>query len=237
MHNDYFFLRIPPRGLDARAAFAPWATFGGPGPGGFRRRGGGGGRARRGDVRAAILALLQERPMHGYEIITELASRTADVWRPSPGSVYPTLQLLEDEGLVNSVESAGKRRFSLTAEGPLRRQPSDRERPPGKSSPTVRSPRPHDSARRPSSSPRRLDRSLTPAPPPSGDRSPRSSARRADDCTHCWLKTPPRTEPPSGSYVAGTVIRPVEHGLFTTARSLRPVHYGLLSTACSVRVV
>ena len=117
MHNDHFSWRIPPRGLDARAAFAPWATFGGPGPGGFRRRGGGGGRARRGDVRAAILALLQERPMHGYEIITELASRTDDVWRPSPGSVYPTLQLLEDEGLVNSVESAGKRRFSLTAEG------------------------------------------------------------------------------------------------------------------------
>jgi DNA-binding PadR family transcriptional regulator len=90
---------------------------GGFGPGPRRRGGGFGGRARRGDVRAAILALLAERPMHGYEIISELAARTNGIWRPSPGSVYPTLQMLEDEGLVTSVEDDGKRRFSLTDDG------------------------------------------------------------------------------------------------------------------------
>jgi len=114
-YGNFGVRRVPESGADARAAFGPWGMFGPPGPG-FRRRGGAG-RARRGDVRAAILALLQERPMHGYEIITELASRTEDAWRPSPGSVYPTLQLLEDEGLVSSVEAEGKRRFSLTEEG------------------------------------------------------------------------------------------------------------------------
>src|SRR5689334_20855925 len=80
------------------AGFGPGgAGFGPGGPFFFKRRGG---RARRGDVRAAALALLTERPMHGYEMIQELESRTDGMWRPSPGSVYPTLQLLEDEGLV-----------------------------------------------------------------------------------------------------------------------------------------
>lgn len=55
--------------------------------------------------------------MHGYEMISELDSRTAGVWRPSPGSVYPTLQMLEDEGLIVSEESEGRRRFSLTDAG------------------------------------------------------------------------------------------------------------------------
>jgi len=82
-----------------------------------RRGRGPGGRARRGDVRTAVLALLAERPMHGYEIIQELAERTGGVWKPSPGSVYPTLQLLEDEGHVVAEEDAGKRRFSLTESG------------------------------------------------------------------------------------------------------------------------
>jgi DNA-binding PadR family transcriptional regulator len=68
-------------------------------------------------VRAAVLALLAERPMHGYEMITELENRTGGVWRPSPGSVYPTLQQLEDEGLVRSEEADGKRVFHLTDEG------------------------------------------------------------------------------------------------------------------------
>jgi len=80
------------------------------------------GRARRGDVRSAILVLLVERPMHGYEIIGELSERTEGLWRPSPGSIYPTLQLLEDEGLVGaqadeSAGNAGKRRYKLTEEG------------------------------------------------------------------------------------------------------------------------
>ena len=83
--------------------------------GGFGGRGRG--RARRGDVRAAILALLAEKPMHGYEMIQVLAERTGGVWKPSPGSIYPSLQLLEDEGLVQVDESTGKRLFSLTDAG------------------------------------------------------------------------------------------------------------------------
>src|SRR4249919_1945395 len=88
--------------------------FGGPRRG---RRGGPGRRARRGDVRVAALALLSERPMHGYEMIQELEERTDGVWRPSPGAVYPALQLLEDQGFVTADAEAGKRLFSLTDTG------------------------------------------------------------------------------------------------------------------------
>jgi len=88
-----------------------------PGPWGHRGRGRGQGRRGRGDVRAAILALLAERPMHGYEMIQELEARTGGVWRPSPGSVYPTLQLLEDEDLIAGEEGEGRRRFTLTDAG------------------------------------------------------------------------------------------------------------------------
>lgn len=102
----------------------PHFPFGGPWPGGrgghAGRGWGGGGRARRHNVRAAVLALLAERPMHGYEMIQELASRTGGVWRPSPGSIYPTLQLLEDEGLiVGTVDESGggRKRFTLTDAG------------------------------------------------------------------------------------------------------------------------
>ena len=71
----------------------------------------------RGDVRAAIVALLAEEPMHGYQIITELTERSGGAWRPSPGSVYPTLQALEDQGLVTADQSEGRRVFSLTDTG------------------------------------------------------------------------------------------------------------------------
>jgi DNA-binding PadR family transcriptional regulator len=74
-------------------------------------------RARRGDVRGAILALLAEEPMHGYEMIQRLEERTGGRWRPSAGSIYPTLQLLEDEGLVSPEELDGRRVFKLTDEG------------------------------------------------------------------------------------------------------------------------
>jgi DNA-binding PadR family transcriptional regulator len=85
------------------------------GPGGPRF---GGRKARRGDIRAAILALLAEQPMHGYQIIQELTERTEGVWRPSPGSVYPTLQQLEDEELVEpSAPDTGKRVYTLTEAG------------------------------------------------------------------------------------------------------------------------
>src|SRR5690349_13398372 len=89
-----------------------------PPPGHHHGRGHGRGRGRRGgNVRAAILALLKERPMHGYEMIQELDSRTGGVWRPSPGSVYPTLQMLEDEGLIEAEATGGRKRFSLTDAG------------------------------------------------------------------------------------------------------------------------
>jgi DNA-binding PadR family transcriptional regulator len=68
-------------------------------------------------VRASILALLKDRPMHGYEMIQEIAERSGGAWKPSPGSVYPTLQLLEDEGLIASASEGGKKLFSLTESG------------------------------------------------------------------------------------------------------------------------
>ena len=74
-------------------------------------------RARRGDVQAAVLALIAEQPMYGYQILQELTERSGGAWSPSPGSVYPTLQLLEDQGLLTSEQSGGKRVYSLTAEG------------------------------------------------------------------------------------------------------------------------
>ncbi|GGP47931.1 PadR family transcriptional regulator [Saccharothrix coeruleofusca] len=98
----------------------PLVPPGPPGPPGPFGRGGGrgGGRQRRGNVRAALLALLAERPMHGYEMIQEIGQRTDGLWRPSPGSVYPTLQLLADEGLVSaSEEPGGKKLFTLTGTG------------------------------------------------------------------------------------------------------------------------
>lgn len=93
-------------------------------------RGRGGARARRGDVRAAVLALLAERPMHGYEMIKELEERTDGAWTPSAGSIYPTLQMLEDEGLIRGEESDGKRRFSLTEEGAAQQQEKQGEEAP-----------------------------------------------------------------------------------------------------------
>ena len=83
----------------------------GRGPGRGRHR------VRRGDVRSAILALLDDRAMHGYEMITELEERTGGRWRPSAGSIYPTLQLLEDEGLVTAKEVDGRKVYSLTDSG------------------------------------------------------------------------------------------------------------------------
>jgi DNA-binding PadR family transcriptional regulator len=68
-------------------------------------------------VRASIITLLKERPMHGYEMIQEIGERSGGAWRPSPGSVYPTLQLLEDEGLIESRSEGGKNLFTLTDAG------------------------------------------------------------------------------------------------------------------------
>jgi DNA-binding PadR family transcriptional regulator len=89
--------------------------FGGPGgPGGPRGRGR---RARRGDIRAAALLLLAEEPRNGYGLMQEIEERSGGVWRPSPGSVYPALAQLEDEGLVRAAEHDGRKTFELTDAG------------------------------------------------------------------------------------------------------------------------
>ena len=90
--------------------------FGGP-PFGGHRGGHRGRKARRGDIRTAALLLLAEQPRNGYQIMQEIEERSEGVWRPSPGSVYPTLQQLEDEGLVRSQESEGQRLIELTDAG------------------------------------------------------------------------------------------------------------------------
>lgn len=88
-----------------------WA---GPGWGGPSRRPG---KARRGDVRAAILSVLQDTDLNGYQMIQEIEERSGGAWKPSPGSVYPTLQQLEDEGLVVAGAPDGRRTYRLTEEG------------------------------------------------------------------------------------------------------------------------
>jgi DNA-binding PadR family transcriptional regulator len=105
---------FPPGGGQFGGPFGGWG-----GGRGHRHHGRGRGRpgGRRPNVRAAVLALLVERPMHGYEMIQELDTRTGGIWRPSPGSIYPTLQLLEDEGLIVADESGARRRFTLTEAG------------------------------------------------------------------------------------------------------------------------
>jgi DNA-binding PadR family transcriptional regulator len=94
---------------DPRRDLLTGLPMGGPGFG-PRRTG-------QGDVRVAILALLAERPMHGYQIIREIGERTGGVWRPSPGSVYPALQQLEDEGLVAIEKAEGRKVARLTEAG------------------------------------------------------------------------------------------------------------------------
>lgn len=83
----------------------------------FDPRPSGGSRMARGDVRTAVLSLLAEKPMHGYQIITEIAERSGGSWKPSAGSVYPTLQLLADEGLITAEEQNGRKTYSLTDAG------------------------------------------------------------------------------------------------------------------------
>jgi len=116
----------------------PWRGFAGPkGPGHWGGKGGGFGgpwggwwpgppgpppgaqraKAGRGDVRAAILALLREGPRTGYQIMAEIEERSGGAWRPSPGAVYPALSQLADEGLIVGEESDGRRTFSLSEAG------------------------------------------------------------------------------------------------------------------------
>jgi DNA-binding PadR family transcriptional regulator len=92
--------------VGARGAWWPGPPASGPGP-----------KASRGDVRAAILALLLEGPRNGYQIMSEIDERSGGAWRPSPGAVYPALSQLADEGLIAGDESGGKRTFRLTDAG------------------------------------------------------------------------------------------------------------------------
>ena len=100
----------PPFGVGRR--LGPF--FGGPG--GFPR----GPRARRGDVREAALLLLAEGPLNGYQIMQEIERRSNGVWRPSPGSIYPALAQLEDEGLIRTEELGERRAYALTDAGRAR---------------------------------------------------------------------------------------------------------------------
>jgi DNA-binding PadR family transcriptional regulator len=92
---------------------------GGPGPFGHgpRGRGRGRGRARRGDVRLALLRLLAEEPRNGYQLMQTIETRSGGRWSPSPGSVYPTLAQLEDEGLIRSTDGEGSRLYTITDAG------------------------------------------------------------------------------------------------------------------------
>ena len=109
------------RGFGPGGGRADIPGFGGPGfggpPGGPHHRGRGGRRARRGDIRSAILLLLAEEPRNGYGLMQEIEERSGGVWRPSPGSVYPALSQLEDEGLVQATDHEGRKSFTLTDEG------------------------------------------------------------------------------------------------------------------------
>lgn len=86
--------------------------MGGPGRPRGRRRGG-----RGGDVRAAALLLLAEEPQHGYQLIQGIAEKSEGAWSPSPGSIYPVLQQLEDEGLLTFERVDGRKTATLTDEG------------------------------------------------------------------------------------------------------------------------
>ena len=101
-------------------AFAAAAPGFGPGFGGFGPRGfmpPGPQRKRRGDVRSAIISLLSDKPFNGYGLIKEIAERSGGTWTPSPGSVYPTLQQLVDEELIEAIGEGRRTEFQLTDEG------------------------------------------------------------------------------------------------------------------------
>ena len=109
--------RPTPEELEELIALRRMRGFGGPGFGGPRGRGRGRGRARRGDVRLAVLRLLAEEPRNGYQLMQEIEERSGGSWRPSPGSMYPTLSQLEDEGVIRTTDAEGRRAFEITDAG------------------------------------------------------------------------------------------------------------------------
>lgn len=103
-----------------RHGFGPGGRDFGPFGGGFgpgRGPRGRGRKARRGDIRTAALLLLAEEPRNGYQIMQEVQERSEGVWSPSPGSVYPALQQLEDEGLIVTQQGEGRKAFAITEAG------------------------------------------------------------------------------------------------------------------------
>jgi DNA-binding PadR family transcriptional regulator len=114
-HDGFRGARWPRSGRDG-FGFAPGAPgFGGFGPRGFMPPGPQ--RKRRGDVRIAILSLLGEKPSNGYGLIKEITDRSGGTWYPSPGSIYPTLQQLVDEDLIEAIGDGKRTDFQLTASG------------------------------------------------------------------------------------------------------------------------
>src|SRR5262249_46173739 len=113
-HGPRFFARRFARGI-----FGPGGPFGPEGPFGSEGPFGPEGRRffGRGDMKYALLELLQERPMHGYEMMKALEERSGGFYVPSAGSIYPTLQMLEDRGLVTVVEAEGKKVYTITDAG------------------------------------------------------------------------------------------------------------------------
>ena len=110
--------RPTPEEIEELIALRRMRGFGGPGFGGPRGgRGRGRGRARRGDVRLAVLRLLADQPRNGYQLMQTIEERSGGEWRPSPGSMYPTLSQLEDEALIRSAEADGSRVFEITDAG------------------------------------------------------------------------------------------------------------------------
>jgi DNA-binding PadR family transcriptional regulator len=114
--GPWFFQQWPGGGPGPQGPFG--RPFGGPGRGPFGGPGGPGGRRfGRGDLKYVILDLLKDQPRHGYDIIRALEDRFHGFYSPSPGSIYPTLQLLEDQGYVSGREQEGKRVYTITDAG------------------------------------------------------------------------------------------------------------------------
>jgi DNA-binding PadR family transcriptional regulator len=113
MHQRHMYRRWAPE----RHAPGGGPPFGGPPFGGGRPYGGGRGRKRRGDVRVALLRLLAEEPRNGYQLMQAIEELSGGRWRPSPGSIYPTLAQLEDEGLIKATEGDGGKLFEVTDQG------------------------------------------------------------------------------------------------------------------------
>ncbi len=126
--HDHGHLHEHGRGGGRRGPGGDWAEMGPPWAVGRRMR--------RGDVRLVLLDTLLDGPAHGYELITRLEGRSGGMWRPSAGSVYPTLQLLEEEGRLTGRDQDGKRVYQLTDEGRAEAEAAKERQPWNQSGPS-----------------------------------------------------------------------------------------------------